>query len=107
MGETERMSRRRNRMNVTFTKLASDFDAALQEYRDAEHELGEAQARRERAATAMREARDTLLEAYPELAQGVAQSPAPAGGSPEWRPPGGGGVEFVEVDDPDDVPGPR
>ena len=94
-------------MNQTFTKLASDFDAALQEYRDAEHELERATARRETAATAMREARDTLLAAYPELAGGVAQTPTPAGGSPEWQPPGGGGVEFVEVDDPDDVPGPR
>lgn len=97
-------------MNQTFTKLAADFDAALQHYRDTEQAVKDAKAelnRREvdrtNAADAMRKVRDELLEAYPELVavDRVVEIPTPAG---DWQPPGPGMFTHIEVDDPDDVP---
>lgn len=97
-------------MNQTFTKLASDFDEALQHYRDCEEAVAHAtstlrrmEAERDNSAEAMRTARDNLLKAYPELVQvdRVVQLPTPAG---EWQPPGPGAFTPIEVDDPDDVP---
>lgn len=96
-------------MNQTFTKLASDFDEALQHYRDCEEAVAHAtstlrrmEAERDNSAEAMRTARDNLLKAYPELAPtGANVTPNP---NAEWQPPGPGAFTPIEVDDPDDVP---
>lgn len=95
--------------NQTFAAMAATVDEALQSYRDQvaeverlEAELADARAARELARDELAVARDSLFDVYPELAP--TRAPEPAVPVPDWTPPGGAAVEFVEVDDPDDVP---
>lgn len=88
--------------NRTFTKLATDFDQRLQDYRDSEQAVKDAVTRRDTAAREMRMARDQLLSAYPELAPEKPSQATPVDGG--WTPPGPGAFTPIEVDDADDVP---
>lgn len=87
-------------MNVTFTTLAVQVSEALDRYRDAVQRVQDARQRLVKAELAqaaakeeLDKARDVLFEHHPELRPG----------SQDWHPPEGE-FEFVETDDPDDVP---